>query len=31
MKPTFFAKPAAFRAWLKKHHKSAPELPGING
>ncbi|HUQ87538.1 MAG TPA: YdeI/OmpD-associated family protein [Vicinamibacterales bacterium] len=26
MKPTFFATPAAFRAWLKKHHKSADEL-----
>ena len=26
MKPTFFARPAAFRAWLKKYHKSADEL-----
>ncbi len=26
MKPTFFATPAEFRAWLKKHHKTAPEL-----
>ena len=26
MKPTFFATPAAFAAWLKKHHKTAPEL-----
>ena len=26
MKPTFFATPAAFRAWLKKHHKTADEL-----
>jgi len=26
MKPTFFPRPAAFRAWLKKHHKTAPEL-----
>ena len=26
MKPTFFAKPADFRAWFKKHHKTAPEL-----
>jgi uncharacterized protein YdeI (YjbR/CyaY-like superfamily) len=26
MKPTFFATPAAFRAWFKKHHKTAPEL-----
>jgi uncharacterized protein YdeI (YjbR/CyaY-like superfamily) len=24
--PTFFATPAAFRAWLKKHHKTADEL-----
>jgi uncharacterized protein YdeI (YjbR/CyaY-like superfamily) len=24
--PTFFATPAAFRAWLKKHHKTAVEL-----
>jgi len=24
--PTFFATPAAFRAWLKKNHKSAGEL-----
>ncbi len=26
MKATFFATPAAFRAWLKKHHKTEPEL-----
>lgn len=26
MKPTFFATPARFRTWLKKHHKSADEL-----
>ena len=26
MKPTFFATPAAFRAWLKKHHRTANEL-----
>ena len=26
MKPTFFPTPAAFRAWLKKHHKTADEL-----
>lgn len=26
MKPTFFATPGAFRAWLKKHHKTADEL-----
>ena len=26
MKPTFFATPAAFRAWLKKHHKTADEI-----
>jgi uncharacterized protein YdeI (YjbR/CyaY-like superfamily) len=26
VKPTFFATPAAFRAWLKKHHKTADEL-----
>ena len=26
MKPVFFATPAAFRAWLKKHHKTADEL-----
>lgn len=26
MKPTFFKTPAEFRAWLKKHHKSAGEL-----
>ncbi len=26
MKPTFFPTPAAFRAWLKKHHKTANEL-----
>jgi uncharacterized protein YdeI (YjbR/CyaY-like superfamily) len=26
MKPTFFATPAEFRAWLEKHHASAPEL-----
>jgi uncharacterized protein YdeI (YjbR/CyaY-like superfamily) len=26
MKPKFFATPAAFRAWLKKHHNTADEL-----
>jgi len=26
MKPTFFETPAAFRAWLKKHHQTAGEL-----
>jgi uncharacterized protein YdeI (YjbR/CyaY-like superfamily) len=26
MKPVFFATRSAFRAWLKKHHKTAPEL-----
>ena len=26
MKPTFFPTPAAFRAWLKKHHQTADEL-----
>jgi uncharacterized protein YdeI (YjbR/CyaY-like superfamily) len=26
VKPTFFAKPAQFRAWLAKHHATAPEL-----
>jgi uncharacterized protein YdeI (YjbR/CyaY-like superfamily) len=26
VKPTFFPTPAAFRAWLKKHHKTADEL-----
>jgi uncharacterized protein YdeI (YjbR/CyaY-like superfamily) len=26
VKPTFFATPSAFRAWLKKHHKTADEL-----
>ena len=26
MKPTFFKTPAEFRAWLKKHHKTAAEL-----
>ena len=26
VKPTFFPTPAAFRAWLEKHHKTAPEL-----
>jgi uncharacterized protein YdeI (YjbR/CyaY-like superfamily) len=26
MKPVFFATPAAFRAWLKKNHKTADEL-----
>jgi uncharacterized protein YdeI (YjbR/CyaY-like superfamily) len=26
VKPTFFATPAAFRAWLKKNHKTADEL-----
>ena len=25
-KPTFFTTPGAFRAWLEKHHASAPEL-----
>ena len=25
-KTTFFATPAEFRAWLEKHHSSAPEL-----
>jgi uncharacterized protein YdeI (YjbR/CyaY-like superfamily) len=25
-KPTFFATPAKFRAWLEKHHDTAPEL-----
>jgi uncharacterized protein YdeI (YjbR/CyaY-like superfamily) len=25
-KPTFFAEPAQFRAWLAKHHATAPEL-----
>jgi uncharacterized protein YdeI (YjbR/CyaY-like superfamily) len=25
-KPTFFATPAAFRAWLAKHHETADEL-----
>ena len=25
-KPTFFAKPVAFRAWLTKHHQNAEEL-----
>jgi uncharacterized protein YdeI (YjbR/CyaY-like superfamily) len=25
-KPTFFPTPAGFRAWLKKHHKTAPEI-----
>lgn len=24
--PTFFATPAAFRAWLEEHHETAPEL-----
>ena len=26
MKPMFFETPAAFRAWLKRHHKTADEL-----
>lgn len=26
MTPTFFETPAAFRAWLKKHHQTATEL-----
>src|SRR5215218_10027033 len=26
VKPRFFETPAAFRAWLKKHHKTADEL-----
>jgi uncharacterized protein YdeI (YjbR/CyaY-like superfamily) len=26
MKPTFFATQAKFRAWLEKHHDTAPEL-----
>jgi uncharacterized protein YdeI (YjbR/CyaY-like superfamily) len=26
MKPTFFAEPLAFRAWLEKHHQSIEEL-----
>jgi uncharacterized protein YdeI (YjbR/CyaY-like superfamily) len=26
MKPTFFATPADFRAWLERNHDSAPEL-----
>jgi len=26
VKPTFFETPAAFRAWLRKHHKTADEL-----
>ena len=26
MNPTFFETPAKFRAWLQKHHKTAPEL-----
>jgi uncharacterized protein YdeI (YjbR/CyaY-like superfamily) len=26
MEPTFFATPAEFRAWLRKHHDSASEL-----
>jgi uncharacterized protein YdeI (YjbR/CyaY-like superfamily) len=26
MKPTFFATPAAFRAWLEQHHADAAEL-----
>src|SRR5688572_9956723 len=25
-KPTFFATPAAFRAWLERHHETAKEL-----
>jgi uncharacterized protein YdeI (YjbR/CyaY-like superfamily) len=26
VKPRFFATPAAFRAWLERHHATAPEL-----
>jgi uncharacterized protein YdeI (YjbR/CyaY-like superfamily) len=26
MKPTFFLTPAAFRAWLERHHAKAAEL-----
>jgi uncharacterized protein YdeI (YjbR/CyaY-like superfamily) len=26
MKPTFFPTPAAFRAWLERHHAKAAEL-----
>ncbi len=26
MKPTFFATPSAFRAWLRKHHNTADEI-----
>lgn len=26
MKPTFFATPAAFRAWLRQHHQTVDEL-----
>ena len=26
MKPTFFATPTAFRAWLEEHHSRTPEL-----
>jgi uncharacterized protein YdeI (YjbR/CyaY-like superfamily) len=26
VKPTFFATPAEFRRWLKRHHRSEPEL-----
>jgi uncharacterized protein YdeI (YjbR/CyaY-like superfamily) len=26
MRPTYFATPAKFRAWLEKHHSSEPEL-----
>jgi uncharacterized protein YdeI (YjbR/CyaY-like superfamily) len=26
VKPTFFATPAAFRAWLERHHETAKEL-----
>ena len=25
-KPTFFATPADFRAWLERHHQGVPEL-----
>jgi uncharacterized protein YdeI (YjbR/CyaY-like superfamily) len=26
MRPTFFATPSEFRAWLEKHHTTATEL-----
>ncbi len=26
MKPTFFATPADFRAWLERNHETTPEL-----